>query len=31
MGYLSGLGEFLLYEIYQIIKPKQMIVLEQQK
>lgn len=28
MGYATGLGEFLLYEIYQIIKPKLVFVLK---
>lgn len=28
MGYLTGLGEFLLYEIYQIVKPKTIIALQ---
>jgi polynucleotide 5'-kinase involved in rRNA processing len=28
MGYTTGLGEFLLYEIYQIIKPKVVLVLK---
>jgi polynucleotide 5'-kinase involved in rRNA processing len=28
MGYTTGLGEFLIYEIYQIIQPKSIIVLQ---
>jgi len=28
MGYTTGLGEFLLYEIYHIIKPKMVFVLK---
>ena len=27
MGYTTGLGEFLIYELYQIIKPKQILIL----
>ncbi len=28
MGYTTGLGEFLIYEIYEIIKPQAIIVLQ---
>lgn len=27
MGYLTGLGEFLLYEIYHIVKPQAVLFL----
>ncbi len=31
MGYLNGLGEILLYEIYNIINPLELIVLNMEK
>lgn len=30
MGYTTGLGEFLLYEIYEIVKPKSILLLQSQ-